>query len=229
MKKGITILVAVILAAMVLSACTPGGGGTSQATTTTSQGTGSSTTTTTGQTTGTTASEVKDKVTLTFLCQVNVDTEGYNVNDNPYINYIREANNLDIQLISESQNYPEVVNTIMVSGDLPDYVQLNRNQLFQLADSGLLMPLNDLLNERDYPDLMQGTDPLYWDLATVNGSIYGVPFGRYDKTPYISFTWTAWLEAVGMQPSAIRTLDDSTELFRAYTVDDPDGKGRHGT
>jgi len=229
MKKGITILVAVILAAMVLSACTPGGGGTSQATTTTSQGTGSSTTTTTGQTTGTTASEVKDKVTLTFLCQVNVDTEGYNVNDNPYINYIREANNLDIQLISESQNYPEVVNTIMVSGDLPDYVQLNRNQLFQLADSGLLMPLNDLLNERDYPDLMQGTDPLYWDLATVNGSIYGVPFGRYDKTPYISFTWTAWLEAVGMQPSDIRTIDDFTELCRAYTEDDPDGNGRNDT
>ena len=61
-----------------------------------------------------------EPIALTFLCQINVDTEGYDVNDNPYINYVREANNLDITLISESANYASKVSTIMSSGELPD-------------------------------------------------------------------------------------------------------------
>lgn len=42
------------------------------------------------------------RVKLTFLCQINVDTEGYDVNDNPYINYLRDTLNIDIEIISES-------------------------------------------------------------------------------------------------------------------------------
>lgn len=170
-----------------------------------------------------------ENVPLTFLCQINVDTEGYDVNDNPYINYIKEENNLDITIISESQKYAEVVNTVMASGDLPDYVQLNRSQLFQFAEAGLLMPLDELINETDYPDLMKGTDEMYWELATVEDHIYGVPFGRYDRTPYITWTWTDWLDNVGMKAEDIKTVEDVTELCRAYTQDDPDGNGKNDT
>lgn len=120
---------------------------------------------------------------LTFLCQINVDTEGYDVNDNPYINYIREANNLDITLISESANYASKVSTIMSSGELPDYVQLTKALYFQYAQGGLLLELDGMLNETDYPNLMSGVSEEYWGYSKVDGKIYGIPFVRYDTTP----------------------------------------------
>ena len=73
-------------------------------------------------------SAAQERVDLTFLCQINVDTEGYDVNDNPYINYLRERHNLNIEIISESANYSTKVSTMMASGDLPDYVQLPKAQ-----------------------------------------------------------------------------------------------------
>ena len=104
-----------------------------------------------------------EPIELTFLCQINVDTEGYDVNDNPYINYLRERHNLDIEIISESANYSTKVSTMMASGDLPDYVQLPKAQYFQYAQEGLLTQLDDLLNETDYPNLMAGVDQKFWD------------------------------------------------------------------
>ena len=91
---------------------------------------------------------VDDKpIALSFLCQINVDTEGYDVNDNPYINYIREANHLDITVISESADYASKVMTVMSSGALPDYVQLTKALYFQFAEQGILQRLDEMLDE----------------------------------------------------------------------------------
>lgn len=166
---------------------------------------------------------------LTFLCQINVDTEGYDVNDNPYINYIREANNLNITLISESANYASKVTTIMTSGELPDYVQLTKALYFQFAQGGLLQELDGMLNETDYPNLMSGVSEEYWGYSKVDGKIYGVPFVRYDTTPYISYARRDWLDNLNIDPTKLKTVDDYYNMLYAFTYSDPDQNGQNDT
>lgn len=170
-----------------------------------------------------------EPIELTFLCQINVDTEGYDVNDNPYINYLRERHNLNIEIISESANYSTKVSTMMASGDLPDYVQLPKALYFQYAQEGLLTQLDDLLNETDYPNLMAGVDQKFWDYCRVDGKIYAIPFSRYDTTPYISYARKDWLDNLGINPDELKTVDDYYEMLKAFTFEDPDGNGVNDT
>ncbi|MFR8088818.1 MAG: hypothetical protein ACLU6B_10005 [Lachnospirales bacterium] len=170
-----------------------------------------------------------EPIALTFLCQINVDTEGYDVNDNPYINYVREANNLDITLISESANYASKVSTIMSSGELPDYVQLSKDLYYQYAQGGLLLELDGMLNETDYPNLMSGVSEEYWGYSKVDGKIYGIPFVRYDTTPYISYARKDWMDALEIDPADLKTVDDYYNMLYAFTYSDPDGNGQDDT
>src|SRR5688572_13490135 len=55
----------------------------------------------------------EEPVKLVYFTSVNVDTEGYDVNDNPYINYIREKTGINIEIMSEGTGYQEKLNTIM--------------------------------------------------------------------------------------------------------------------
>ena len=48
-----------------------------------------------------------EPVKLVYFTSVNVDTEGHDVNDNPYINYIREKTGIDIEIMSEGTGYQE--------------------------------------------------------------------------------------------------------------------------
>ncbi len=177
----------------------------------------------------TNSGQKSDPIKLTFMCQVNVDTEGYDVNDNPYIKYIREANNLDITLISESADYASKVSAIMASGTMPDYVQLPKNLYFQYAQSDLLVKLDDMLNETNYPHLMSGIDEKYWEYTKVDGSIYAIPFCRYDTTPYLSMARKDWMDKLGIDPTTLKTVDDYYDLLYAFTFNDPDGNGVNDT
>ncbi len=168
-------------------------------------------------------------IDLVFLCQINVDTEGYDVNDNPYINYLRETHGLNIELISESANYSTKVSTMMASGDLPDYVQLPKAQYFQYAQEGMLLQLDGLLNETDYPNLMAGVDEKFWNYSRVDGKIYAIPFSRYDTTPYISYARRDWMDKLGLKAEELKTVNDYYQLLKAFTFDDPDGNGVNDT
>lgn len=215
MRKVITVILCVMLI-LSMTACGSADTG--------NQTTGSKGQTTTGSTPSS-GTDSEKPVKLTFLCQVNVDTEGYDVNDNPYIKYLRETLNLDIEIISESSNYANKVNTVMASGDYPDYVQLPKTLYFKYAQEGALLKLDDLLNETDYPNLMAGIDEKYWNFSRVDGSIYAIPFVRYDTTPYLSYARKDWLDNLGIDPASLKTVDDYYNMLYAFTYNDPDGNG----
>jgi hypothetical protein len=42
-------------------------------------------------TTAAASQQPEERIKLVFLTSVNVDTEGYDVNDNPYVNYLRDT------------------------------------------------------------------------------------------------------------------------------------------
>ncbi|HZK27551.1 MAG TPA: hypothetical protein VFD00_08450 [Thermoclostridium sp.] len=97
------------------------------------------------------------------------------------------------------------------------------------AQDGALLKLDDLINETDYPNLMAGIDEQYWDFSRVDGGIYGVPFVRYDTTPYISYARKDWLDNLGIDPTSLKTVDDYYDMLYAFTHNDPDQNGENDT
>lgn len=174
------------------------------------------------------ASAEEEPITINFLTNINVDTEGYDVNDNPYINYLREATNLDIQIVSEATNYAQKLATVMASGDYPDYVMiLDRDTLMMYAEQGMLLELNDYIDQTTY--LKNGIQDITWNLVTLDDSIYAIPMERFDAMPYMSFVRRDWVEKLGVDISEVVTIEDWYNLLYRFTYEDPDGNGENDT
>lgn len=169
-------------------------------------------------------------IKLTFLTNVNVDTEGYDVNESPYLKYLEDKFNVDITIVTESSKYQEKLNATMASGNLPDYVNiLNKNDLMRWASEGMIIPLDDLL--KNCPDLQNQVMPLAWDLSrySEDGHIYGVPLLRYDSTPLMTYARKDWMDKLGIKPEDVKTTEDWYNLLHAFVYDDPDGNGKQDT
>ncbi len=167
-------------------------------------------------------------VPLTFLTNINVDTEGYDGNSNPYVEYIEKCNNVDLTIISEATNYSQKVATILASNDLPDYILANtRDEALMWAKDGLLLPLDDYIAETE--NLKTAVSEAAWSLCTYGGATYCVPMERYDSTPYLSFVNRAVVEGLGVNMEDVKTLDDWYDLFYRMANEDGDKNGVNDT
>jgi putative aldouronate transport system substrate-binding protein len=172
----------------------------------------------------------EEKVKLEFLFSTNVDTEGFDINDNPYLSYIEQQNDVDITLINAAANLLEKLNTVLASGDLPDYMQVpgtNRDQLSIMANEGFILSLDDRIPK--WLNLSTGFKEISWDMARVNGKIYGVPHQRFDPTPLLLFVKTDWVNKLGIDTTKVKTVDDWYKMLKAFTDKDPDGDGKKNT
>lgn len=166
---------------------------------------------------------------LTFLSNINVDTEGYDVNDNPYIKYVEEKNNIDLELINDASNtYDQKMYAVMASGDLPDFLVVNKREDLQMfASQGLLLPLDEYLNK--YPDFVKKFNPLSLEMAKWEGKTYAIPAQRYDPTPMAAFARKSWVEQLGIDPNKPMTIDQWYNMLKAFTQNDPDKNGKDDT
>lgn len=209
-KRSICILTAVLILCAALAGC--------------EDGEASSSSTLTG------ASGEREKITI--LTNINVDTEGTDVNDNDYINYLRDAVDLDIEFINAPSNYEEKMNTVMASNQLPDALMLSgdqqRNYLARWATEEMLLPLDDYL-PKYCPNLLASLKEEAWQVAKHNGVTYAVPFQRYDSTPYMTFVRKDWMENLGIDPASVKTIDDWYNMLSRFVRDDPDGDGVDNT
>ncbi|MDX9984688.1 extracellular solute-binding protein, partial [Sphaerochaeta sp.] len=173
-----------------------------------------------------TTSQRPERPKLTILTNINVDTEGTNVNANDYIHYIEERLGIDIEFINEatSANYPQKLNTMMASNSIPDIVMLmdvtQRADLARFAEEEMLLPLDDYLDS--YPTLKNGIKNESWEVAKYDGKVYAVPFQRFDSTPYMAFMQRSWLENLDIDPQKdLVTIDDWYTSLKRFVTDDP--------
>ncbi|RZS94248.1 extracellular solute-binding protein [Cuneatibacter caecimuris] len=212
--------IAFILAAVLIVCGLAGCGGTG------SEGTGTQKAEGTEPAGGTQNSE--ERIPLTFLTNVNVDTEGYDINDSPYVKFLEDKFNVDLTIISEASKYPEKVNTIMASGQLPDYMMMmDKASLAKWADEGMLMDITDKIPK--YENLSGQISELGWNLCKYEDRVYGVPLLRYDQTPLLTFANKKFLENLDIDPKEVKTIDDWYNMLKRFTFDDPDGNGKQDT
>lgn len=89
---------------------------------------------------------------------------------------------------------------LAANGDVPDIIQLNRSELPEFAEAGVLEDLTSVI--QPYQDKMM---PGYVQLASYKGKMVDFP---YQIKPKVWFYRKDMFDAAGIDPSKIKTLDD---------------------
>ncbi|MGN0801494.1 MAG: extracellular solute-binding protein [Candidatus Faecivicinus sp.] len=147
--------------------------------------------------------------------------------------YVKEAIGIDMNVIQGGDNWKQQLALFITGGDIPDLMAFMDAATFQgYAADGAFYDISDLV--RDYPNIMAYLDSVVGYSAedmlartTVDGAIYGIPSVTTARSYYSLNIRTDWLENVGLEIPT--TLDEFTEVMRAFTNDDPDGDGQNDT
>lgn len=121
---------------------------------------------------------------------------------------------------------------LFASGDIPDFIVAgNLSSVANLVDQGIVRTytLDEVKTYMpEYYEMCLGLDPDFFTYGNVSGELYGFPRMAATAAAGIGSAIRAdWLQKVGK--AVPTTVAELTEVFRAFTEDDPDGDGVNNT
>lgn len=159
--------------------------------------------------------------------------EGDSIENNVYTRRYAEqlGINYEFKWTCPGSQMSEKLNTMLVSGDLPDFLSVDFATFEKMYQADLLqditVPLIEYASEytRQY---LTGDFKFLMDYATRDGKYYGIPngFGYQDGGDMI---WIRkdWLDKLNLE--APKTLEDLEAIMDAFVHQDPDGNGAADT
>lgn len=127
--------------------------------------------------------------------------------------------------------YQQKLGSALASGNIPNIVRVNAQQLRQLANEGLIQDLTDVYEQYAAPFTkevlsQEGTGP--FEAATIDGKLMAVP-ETVASIEGAQFIWirTDWLDRLGLKPP--KTMNDLLAISKAFTENDPDRNGKQDT
>jgi putative aldouronate transport system substrate-binding protein len=173
-----------------------------------------------------------ETVTITQIVGTNANRyfhEGDDYNENAWTRKILADLNIKVELAYsvDENSLQERLNTLLVSGDLPDiFHSYSRVFMRDAQDAGMLAPLDYLMDNCATPAILGYRDmfPDSFTGASLNGVLYGFPDGTDNfHTPQYIWIRDDWLENTNSQPP--KTVDEFIELARKFTFEDPNKDG----
>lgn len=160
------------------------------------------------------------------------------LNTNSFTLELEEKFGVDLEFLTtsyESTAASEARQVSLASGDLPDaYMlvpwasQFSRAELQRYGDQGVIVPLNDLIDENG-PNIKAAleAEPGFDQLTRApDGTIWGLPQWNdcyHCSYPYKFWINTEWLDTLGLdQPT---TPDELFDVLMAFKTQDPNGNG----
>ena len=132
----------------------------------------------------------------------------------------KELTGVELKITRPEHNqYPDILSTTFMSGDLPDVAEIQTNDYIPYAKSGLIIPLDEYIKASK--ELKSVPSDLLEAYRLKDGHIYGIP--TYSGGGCVAYIRNDWLKAVGM--SAPKTWDELVEVLKAFTYGDPDKNG----
>lgn len=159
--------------------------------------------------------------------------EGDSIEDNIYTRRYKEQLGINYEFLwtCPGSQASEKMNTMFVSGDLPDFMAVNRQQFEKLYAAGSLaditVPLIEYASEytRQY---LTGDYKGMMDAATKDGKYYGIPNGMaYNDGADMIWIRKDWLDKLGLREP--ETLEELEAIMEAFVTQDPDGNGEDDT
>lgn len=173
-----------------------------------------------------TSSEPAEPVEIHIMNRVNAQVDFTN---NPLFAEIEKQANVKLVIDAPPiNNYPDRLQIVMASGDLPDVVYNwggGDANYQKWASDGLLADITDKID--NYPNLKSNISEDMWDaVKTDDGKIYSVPKANVEN--HWGFTVNQkWLDKLGLK--APTTLEEFETVCKAFTTQDPDGNGQNDT
>ena len=127
--------------------------------------------------------------------------------------------------------YRQKFGASIASGNIPDVVQVNAQQLRELSNAGLIEDLTDVYEQ--YASTLtkrvlseEGDGP--FETATIDGKLMGIP-QTSSSIEDADLLWirTDWLNRLGLKPPT--TMQELLTISKAFTEDDPDHNGKDDT
>lgn len=171
--------------------------------------------------------EKPEPAKLKVFNRVNADIV---LDDNPVIAEVEKLANVELSIEAPPiNNYVDKLQIVMASGDLPDLIYNwgGADSNYETwAANGLLEPLDDKIAQ--YPNLTKNISQELWDAvkSVADGKTYIIP-----RTNIVN-NWgyminQQWLDKLKLKAPA--TLEEFTEVCKAFTQQDPDGNGQADT
>ncbi len=127
--------------------------------------------------------------------------------------------------------YRQKFGASIASGNIPDVIQVNAQQLRELSNAGLIEDLTEVYDKFASPLTQQvlseeGDGP--FQTATIDGKLMGIPqTGSSIEDADLLWIRTDWLKELGLAPP--KSMDDLLAISKAFTEEDPDRNGQKDT
>ncbi len=122
-------------------------------------------------------------------------------------------------------------NLTIVSGDLPDYMQVSPAQFKQLNEAGLIEDLTEVYNKyasESVKRVLAEGGSKAMQSATIDGKLMAIPWTANPKEiAPVLWVRTDWLEKLKLPEP--KTMQDVLAISEAFTKQDPDGNGANDT
>lgn len=171
------------------------------------------------------------EVTIVNYYNTNLETNmatwtdwwGETLENNRYVAAAEKALNIKIKYLwlknDADKGYEKQLRLAITAGEIPDmFIVTNQNDLVQLAESGLIMPVDDVVDKyfTTWDKQIQSSDggKLY-EMAMYDGQCYGIPCNISD-TDTFSYIWLRkdWMEKLNLE--APKTMDDLKSIMLAF-------------
>ncbi|WP_391572757.1 ABC transporter substrate-binding protein [Cohnella sp.] len=239
-KKGWSALLAVMLTATVLGACSDNGkdnGGTPANTPAPS-----ATTTDSGEASPAGDADPFGKIDPPATMTSVLATAGWATfpdgetwdNDNRWTKLYRETLgvNLKWNWMVDSTQYDNKMNVTIASGDIPDLMLVSKKQLNQLVEADMVEDLTDVFDRYAMPYLKEQVAEALapaQKMATYDGRLMAIP--QYGGDPRDSlltlYVRSDWLQKLNLPEP--KTIDELVQVADAFVKQDPDGNGKPDT
>ncbi len=134
-------------------------------------------------------------------------------------------------IVKGGDEYDQKLNIALATGDIPEFVSVTALQVKQLAEAGLIQPLDEVYEKYAAPltkEIMLETGTAPFDAATIDGKLYALP--EVDSTLMLAdIIWIRadWLEKLELAEPT--TMDELIAVMEAFCAADFDGNGVNDT
>lgn len=139
--------------------------------------------------------------------------------------------NLKYMWMVDASQWIQKLNLAISSGDIPDVFQVSMVQMYQLNDAGLIQDVGEVFNKycSAYTmKVMTESGDAQIKSATINGKMMAIPYtGLPKETGPVLMLRSDWLDKLGLQ--APKKFDDLVNILNAFVKNDPDGNGQADT
>ncbi|MBP1990501.1 extracellular solute-binding protein [Paenibacillus eucommiae] len=237
--KGIGVIMAILLVAMMAAACSGNKEANNQPAESPTQADNGNGKAGQEETQGEEAFDYyryKEPVEITIVKDVPPDLklpEGETIEDNSFSRFVKKHTNIDFKVAwyATGQDFVQKQQLAIASNDIPDVMLVDETTFRQLAAAEQLEDLTEVYNKYAQPQLKskyEATQGVALAKATYDGKLMALP-NLSGLAESISLLWVRqdWLDKLNIP--APKTADDVEAIAKAFVQQDPNGNNKADT